>query len=172
MAHHSRTTIGGKLVNQWWYVSGNAICRPLSEQPPEAMSSNEQRNDKTNDCAPSEDSDKPGHPPSLISLFAVHMKKAWVLSYPLSTPRRLWSDWVDAQADLSLHWTHTHFVAPCRTRGWENRPDAPAPCAVSRNLANRGAARLPWAATRVPGREDPGDWACRLWSTCNTLLRP
>ena len=21
-----------------------------------------------------------------------------------------WSDWADAQADLSLHWTHTHFV--------------------------------------------------------------
>ena len=68
--------------------------------------------------------------------------------------------------------TEAIWYAPCRTRGWENRPDAPAPCAVSRNLANRGAARLPWAATRVPGREDPGDWACRLWSTCNTLLRP
>ena len=21
-----------------------------------------------------------------------------------------WSDWADAQADLSLHWVHTHFV--------------------------------------------------------------
>ena len=36
------------------------------------------------DCAPSEDSDQPRHPPSLISVFAVRMKKAWVLSYPLS----------------------------------------------------------------------------------------
>ena len=35
-------------------------------------------------CAPSEDSDQPGHPPSLIRVFAVCMKKAWVLSYPLS----------------------------------------------------------------------------------------
>ena len=26
----------------------------------------------------------------------------WVLSLPLSTQRRLWSDWADAQADLSL----------------------------------------------------------------------
>ena len=34
--------------------------------------------------APSEDSDQPGHPPSLIRVFAVRMKKAWVLSYPLS----------------------------------------------------------------------------------------
>ena len=35
-------------------------------------------------CARSEDSDQPGHPPSLIRVFAVRMKKAWVLSYPLS----------------------------------------------------------------------------------------
>ena len=35
-------------------------------------------------CAPSEDSDQPGHPPSLIRVFAVRMKNAWVLSYQLS----------------------------------------------------------------------------------------
>ena len=62
------------------------------------------------DCAPSKDSDQPGHLPSLIRDFAVRMKKAWVLSYPFSAQRRLWSDWADAQADLSLHWAHTHFV--------------------------------------------------------------
>ena len=28
---------------------------------------------------------KPGHPLSLIRVFAVHMKKAWVLSYLLNT---------------------------------------------------------------------------------------
>ena len=44
-------------------------------------------------CAPSEDSDQPGHTPSLIRVFAVRMKKAWVLSYPLSAQWRLWSDW-------------------------------------------------------------------------------
>ena len=41
------------------------------------------------DCAPSEDSEQPGHPPSLIRVFAVRMKKAWVLSYPLSAQWRL-----------------------------------------------------------------------------------
>ena len=61
-------------------------------------------------CAPSEDSDQPGHPPSLISVFAVRMKKAWVLSYPMSAQRRLWSDWADAQAVLSLRWAHSHCV--------------------------------------------------------------
>ena len=63
-----------------------------------------------NGCASSEDSDQPGHPFSLIRVFAVRMKKPWVLSYPLSTQWRLWSDWVDAKADLSLRWVHTHFV--------------------------------------------------------------
>ena len=61
-------------------------------------------------CAPIEDSDQPGHPPSLIRVFAVRMKKAWVLSYPLSAHRRLWSDQAESQADLSLRWAHCHFV--------------------------------------------------------------
>ena len=38
------------------------------------------------------------------------MKKPWVLSYPLSAQRRLWSDWAGAQADLSLRWAHSHIV--------------------------------------------------------------
>ena len=68
--------------------------------------------DKTNKmvCAPSEDWDQPGHPPSLIRVFAVCIKKVWVLSYSLSTQRRLWTDWADVQADLSLRWAHSHFV--------------------------------------------------------------
>ena len=66
-----------------------------------------------NDCAPSEDSDQPGQPPSLIRVFAVRMKKAWVLSYPLSAQRRLWSDWADTQADLSLRWAHMPFCWFC-----------------------------------------------------------
>ena len=39
--------------------------------------------------APSKDSDQPGHPPSLIRVFAVHLKKARILSYPLRAQRRL-----------------------------------------------------------------------------------
>ena len=71
-------------------------------------------------CVPSEASDQPGHRPSLVRVFAVRMKKAWVLSYPLSAQRRLWSDWayaqadlslrLDAQADLSLRWAHSYFA--------------------------------------------------------------
>ena len=41
------------------------------------------------DCAPSENSDQPGHPPNLIRVFPTRMKKAWVLSYPLCTVKTL-----------------------------------------------------------------------------------
>ena len=70
----------------------------------------ELRHDKTSKMSvrPAK-TDQPGHPPSLIKVFAVRMKKAWVLSNPLSAQRRLWSDWADAQADLSLRWAHSHI---------------------------------------------------------------
>ena len=64
-------------------------------------------------CAPSEDSDQPGHPPSLIRVFTVRLKKQWALSYPLRAQRRLWSDWADAQADLNLCWAHSSFCWFC-----------------------------------------------------------
>ena len=57
----------------------------------------------------------PGHPASLIRVFAVSMKKAWALSYPLTAQRRLWSDCVDAQADQNLRWMHMPF---CWVLSW------------------------------------------------------
>ena len=64
----------------------------------------EPHHDKTNNmaCAPSEDSDQPGHPPSVNRVFAVRMKKALVLNYPLSAQRKFRFNWADIQADLSL----------------------------------------------------------------------
>ena len=47
--------------------------------------------------------------PSLIRVFAVRMKKAQVLSYPLNAQRRL-IRLGSFQADLSLRWVHSHFV--------------------------------------------------------------
>ena len=77
------------------------------------MWENELPLNKTNKmaCALSEDSDQPGHLPSLNRVFTACMKKHWVLSYVMSTQWRLWSDWADAQADLSLRWAHSRFVA-------------------------------------------------------------
>ena len=71
----------------------------------------ERPHDKTNKmaCAPSKDSDQPGHPSSLVRVFTVRMKKPWVLSYHWAHREDL-SDWADAQADLSLCWAHSHFV--------------------------------------------------------------
>ena len=53
-----------------------------SRIPFSISTSNEQQHDKTNKMTyvPSEDSDEPGHPPSLIRVFAVRLKKLWVLS--------------------------------------------------------------------------------------------
>ena len=86
---------------------GNKICLTF------VLSSHYNLSQRKMACAPSEDSDQPGYPPSLIRVFAVRMQKAWVLSYPLSAQRRLWSDWADAQADLSLRWAHMQFCRFC-----------------------------------------------------------
>ena len=53
---------------------------------------------------PSEDSDQPGHPCA-----------QWVAKDLFSSCRqwKLWSDWVDAQADLSLPWVHMSFFWFC-----------------------------------------------------------
>ena len=67
-----------------------------------------------NDCAPSEDSDQPGHPPSLIRVFAVCLMGSWGPKRSSCGQRRLWSDLADAQVDLSLRWAHMPFCCFCR----------------------------------------------------------
>ena len=64
-------------------------------------------------CVPSKDSDQPGHPPSLIGVFTVRVKKPWALGYSESAQRRLRSAWADAQADLSLCWAYISFCWFC-----------------------------------------------------------
>ena len=44
--------------------------------------------------------------PSLIRVFAVRSVGSYGLKLSSCGQRRLWSDWADAQADLSLHWAH------------------------------------------------------------------
>ena len=57
-------------------------------------------------CAPSEDSDQPGHPPS-----------QWVAEDPvfLHADSEDRSDWADVQADLSLRWAQRSFCCFGRT---------------------------------------------------------
>ena len=54
--------------------------------------------------------DQPGHPPSLIRVFAVRSMGSQGSKLSSCGQRRLWSDWADAQADLSLRWAHNHIV--------------------------------------------------------------
>ena len=63
------------------------------------------------ECAPSEVSAQPGHPPSLIRVFAVRSMGSQGPKLSSCGQRRLWSDWADAQADLSLRWAHTILLA-------------------------------------------------------------
>ena len=100
----------------FWFDDGLKITKiyVLPHEVLETELSHDMTKPTQNGYVPSKDSDQPGHPPSLIRVFALHMKKPWALSYPLSAQRRLWSDWADAQADaqadLSLRWAHTYFV--------------------------------------------------------------
>ena len=55
-------------------------------------------------CAPSEDSAQLGH----SGLTGWMPRLIWD-----GAQRRLWSDWADAQADLSLHWAHRPYCKFC-----------------------------------------------------------
>ena len=74
--------------------------------------------DKTNKmaCAPSEDSDQPGHSPSLIRVFVVRSKDSQGPNAFSCGQRWLWSAWGGGggQADLSLRWAHMPFCWFCR----------------------------------------------------------
>ena len=53
--------------------------------------------------------DQPGHLPSLIRVFDMRSMGSKGLKLSSCGQRRLWSDWADVQADLSLHWVHMPF---------------------------------------------------------------
>ena len=74
-------------------------------------------------CAPSKDSDQPGHPPSLIRVFTVRLKIDRILSYSWSArsaQRRLWSDWASA-ADWSESSLGSHANSLVLSRRGSNK---------------------------------------------------
>ena len=83
-----------KCILNWVCTICSCLSVPKTFKPPP---------DKTNEMA-SAQSDQS---------LRFCMKKAWVLSYPLSAQQSLWSDWADAQADLSLRWAHMPFCWFC-----------------------------------------------------------
>ena len=64
-------------------------------------------------CAPSEDSDQPAHPRSLIRVFAGHSVGSQISEASLGGQWRLWEACVDVQADLSLCWVLMQFCRKC-----------------------------------------------------------
>ena len=62
----------------------------------------------TIEFAPSEDSDQPAHPRRLIRVSTVRRKTLWVLGYPQSTLRELWSNCADSKSDVSFRRAHMH----------------------------------------------------------------
>ena len=98
-------------IKEWQFSICLHYCGSIRREFSFAAKIIELPHDKTNKmaCVPSEDSDQPGHPPSLNRVCAVRMKKAWVLFYLLSAQRRLWSALVSTQIWVFTGRTH-HFV--------------------------------------------------------------
>ena len=71
------------------------------------------RQKQQTDCTPSEDSDQPGDLPSLIRVFTVRSMGSLGPQLSSYGQRKLWLDWADAQADLSLRWAHMPFFWLC-----------------------------------------------------------
>ena len=84
------------------------------------------------------------------SVFAVHMKKAWILSYPLRTQPRLWSDWADAG--------HTSFCRFCHA------------------AAHLGMDHKPWVKGQWGNNVEIKTWAispslpCPIWAWLTKLM--
>ena len=79
------------------------------------MHTSEPQHDKTTKmtCEPSEISDQPGHPPILIRIFTMRSNGSYGPNLSSCGQRRLWSNWADAQTDLSLRWAHIPYCWFC-----------------------------------------------------------
>ena len=64
-------------------------------------------------CVTSKDSDQPVHPPSMTILIYPSLGGPDTIEGTCDQ-RRFWSDCADAQADLSLRWSHKSYCRFCR----------------------------------------------------------
>ena len=76
------------------------------------------QNQQNDLCAQRSRSDQPGHPqpgypPSLINLRCALSGYSWGPNVSSCGQRRLWSDWADTYADLSLRWAQRSFCWFC-----------------------------------------------------------
>ena len=102
----SVVTLAPNVAKDYWYIycshcSTRRIYNFERFQTSSYQVKYEPHRDKTNKMACA---------PSLIRVFAVRLKGSKGPKLSSSGQGRLWSDWADAQADLSLRWAHSHFV--------------------------------------------------------------
>ena len=64
-------------------------------------------------CRPSEDSDQTAHSRSLIRVFAGHSVGSQGSKVSSGEQQRIWSDYANVRADLSLCLVHLHFCRLC-----------------------------------------------------------
>ena len=79
------------------------------------------------ECATSEDSDQPGHPPSQIRVFVVRSMGSYLGPRFLHAESEDWSDWANAKADLSSLGAHSlcwfcHVMAQLCLQPLNTRP--------------------------------------------------
>ena len=118
------------VENISWSISTKECCRPRrgwtrvllvsirmahpTERPRPAQNTVtfEPAHDKTNKlaCAPSEDLNQPGRPPSLTRVFAACSMGCYGLKLSSCGQRRFWSDLEDGRANLSLCWASLHAI--------------------------------------------------------------
>ena len=104
-----------KLIRQCRYASWSESLLNKSFNKFCCVPTHEPQHNKTNKvtCGPCKDSDQPGHLPSLIRVFAVRSLGSQGPNTSSCGQQRLWSDWADAKADLSLCWAHRSLCLFC-----------------------------------------------------------
>ena len=125
---------------------------------------------------PSEDSDQPGHSLRLIRVFAVGMEKPWVLSFPLSTQRRLFilggcPGWSESSMGaqiilLVLSWGGSYYETchhGCMTRQDANWPSRQQQLARIFGISDVWNHRNTTLAVKIKGADQTAQM-CRL--TC------
>ena len=133
--------------------------------------------DKTNKMAiaPGEYTDQPVHPPSLIRVFAVHMKKHWVLSYPLSALRRLirlggCPGWFESSLGTKaffvgfvMRWLTFRKCIIIFASGLRNKPHFRRPCSLALWLQSQGS------LVRAPALQHTG-YTCNVRRISHAIM--
>ena len=106
------------IMGQWFYEMSHIMTKPTKwpVHPAKTQISLGMQHNKTT-CAPSEDSDQPGHPPSLNRVFTVHIKKHysqheifWHLSDRLKFPAGQYENLLDRKKSSASVYHNILFI--------------------------------------------------------------